>query len=124
MIKVGFDIGGVLSKHPDIFQPMIEALNAHPAFEVHVLTDVLPPRSFRLVQENNITVPPERIHSCDYARYGDTCKAEKVRELGITLMIDDHLPYLLPMREDPVVCLRVLPDGQDMFHPNFKQCRD
>ena len=39
-IKIGIDIGGVLTKYPEIVVPLMTALGGHPAFEVHVLTDM------------------------------------------------------------------------------------
>ena len=120
-IRVGFDIGGVLSKYPEVFKPMIEALNAHPAFEVHVLTDVPAPRSIELVHKNGYQVPAERIHTANYPLHGSNCKARKVEELGLALLIDDHLPYLENVK---AMRLHVMPDSsKPFFHPDIDECR-
>ncbi len=121
MVRIAFDIGGVLGKYPEIFRVMIEALLAHPDVEVHVLTDVPPPRAIRLVHVNGFVIPAERIHSCDVARHGDDCKAVKIAELGIDVLIDDHLPYL---RNVNALRLHVQPDkDRPFFHPTFDECR-
>lgn len=122
VIKIGFDIGGVLSKYPEVFRPLLEALNAHPAFEVHVLTDVPPPRAVALVQRNGYNVPVERIHSCDLKTHGHNCKAKKTEELGIDVMFDDHLPYLGNMGK---LRFHVLPENtRPFFAPGMDECRD
>lgn len=121
MIRIGFDIGGVLSRYPEILGPMIEALNADDRFEVHVLTDVPGPRAIDLIHKNGLSVPEDRIHSCDRAQHGDACKAAKIRELGIQLMIDDHLPYLGEV--SGCARLHVLPDERPFFAPGFDECR-
>ncbi len=45
MIKIGFDIGGVLSKYPEIFKPLIEALSISKdislIMSVHVVEHVI-----------------------------------------------------------------------------------
>lgn len=126
-IRIGFDIGGVLSKHPAFFRPLIEALNAHPDFEVHVLTDVQPPRSIALIHENGYPVPAERIHSADYATHREACKAVMAKELRLDVLVDDHLPYLDPIQRvcgDATIRLHVMPGSNpDLFHPDIKQCR-
>jgi predicted glycosyltransferase len=38
-MKVAFDIGGVLSKYPDVFRPLIVQLQ-HTGIEVFVITDM------------------------------------------------------------------------------------
>ena len=42
MTRIGFDIGGILSKYPDILRPIVAALLAAPDVEVHVLSDMHP----------------------------------------------------------------------------------
>ncbi len=94
---------------------------------MHVLTDVLPPRSIALIHENGYPVPVERIHSADYAAHGPACKAVMAKELGLAVLIDDHLPYLNPVQRvcgDATLRLYVMPDSNpDLFHPDIKQCR-
>lgn len=118
-VKVGFDIGGVLSKYPDILQPVVAALLASPHVEVHVLSDMFPhAKCVAFVHENGFHVPPERIHSCDYAAHGELCKAEKMRELGIDMMLDDFPGYLA---EGCALRLLVMPDPhRPYFHSSWK----
>lgn len=118
-VKVGFDIGGVLSKYPDILRPVVAALLASPRVEVHVLSDMFPhAKCVAFVHENGFHVPPERIHSCDYGTHGELCKAEKMREIGIDIMLDDFPGYLA---EGCALRLLVMPDPhRPYYHDEWK----
>ncbi len=110
IVKVGLDIGGVLSKNPQIWRPLVLAWLASPAVEVHVLTDITPhERAVELVQRNGFPVPAERIHSCDYKAHSERCKAVVAAALGLHVLVDD-LPGYLAVVGAPPVRLLVMPD--------------
>ena len=92
-MKIAFDIGGVLSKYPHVFRPMVKALQAGGA-EVFVLTDMHDhEQSVRFVQENGYNIPSDHILNSDYNTYGERCKEVVIREHEIDLHIDDFPGY-------------------------------
>ena len=120
-VKVGFDIGGVLSKYPDVLRPLVIALVEAEGFEVHVLSDMHPhAKCVEWVHKNGFPVVPERIHSCDYDEHGDGCKAAKAREIGLDVLMDDHLGYVA-VPGAPRLRLLVMPDAtEDYYHPTWQ----
>ena len=120
MIKIGFDIGGVLSKYPEILTPFVNSLVTNcPDIEVYVLTDMHPIEKCQdWIAKNGLQVKPENIHSCDYEEHGELCKAVKSKELSIDIMIDDFLGYVAagsPIR------LLMMPDPErPYYHDEWK----
>ena len=119
MIRIGFDIGGVLSAYPDILLPLLRALAASGDVEVHAVTDMPREKALAMLALNAVPVPPERVHSADYAAHGDACKAVLARELGLDVLLDDHLGYAAvpgaPLR------LLAMPNGdRDYYHRDWK----
>ncbi len=94
MLKVSFDIGGVLSKYPEVFRPLVRALQASGQVEIFVLTDMHDhEQSVRFVQGNEYDIPADHILNSDYATFGETCKEETIKKHGIQLHIDDFPGY-------------------------------
>lgn len=95
-MKISFDIGGVLSKYPQIFRPMIIAL-IKGGVEVHVITDMHDmSQILKMLAMNDLgpdIIPPERVHSADYKSHGEYCKSITIKEQGIDLHIDDFPGY-------------------------------
>lgn len=92
-LRVSFDIGGVLSKYPEVFKPFVEALQKGGA-EVYVLTDMHDhEQSVRFVQGNGYNIPEDRILNSDYHKYGEGCKEKMIEEYNIDLHIDDFPGY-------------------------------
>ena len=57
-LRISFDIGGVLSKYPDKFRPLVNALVSCPAVEVFVITDMHDHKqSVTFVQGNEYNIP-------------------------------------------------------------------
>lgn len=93
-LRVSFDIGGVLSKYPDVFRPMVDALQKGGA-EVFVITDMHDhEQSVRFVRGNGFDIQPERILNSDYNEHGEGCKEEVIKQHGIDLHIDDFPGYV------------------------------
>jgi len=92
-LRISFDIGGVLSKYPDVFRPMVEALQKGGA-EVFVLTDMTDhDLSTKFVRDNGYDIPPERVLCADYRAHGDGCKAVLIEQFEIQLHVDDFPGY-------------------------------
>jgi hypothetical protein len=83
-IKIGIDIGGVLTKYPEIVVPLMTALGGHPAFEVHVLTDMPREKAVEMLVANGVRLDSKRLHACDYATHGERCKAVKAAALCLS----------------------------------------
>lgn len=114
-LRVGFDIGGLISKYPDIFRPYIAALVAG-GVEVFVITD-MPDHAavVRLLDENGFgMIEPERVLVADYNAHGELCKAVLLKRHRISIFHDDHPGYLT---ED--VCpvrLLAMPDPRRAYY--------
>ncbi len=129
-MKIAFDIGGVLSKYPDIFRPLLrrlllqfrggdsEELND---IEVYILSDMKPhAKAVKFCHDNGFLVPPENVICADYEAHGENCKAIACEELGIDLLVDDFPGYVAQIGS-PRVRLLVMPDpSQDYYHPDWK----
>ncbi len=117
-LRVSFDIGGVLSKRPDVFRPFVAALVRGGA-DVYVITDMHDhAQSVRFVRENGYDVPPERILNADFATHGEACKQKVVEAHGIALHLDDFPGYCA---NTSCVNLLVWPDPTlPYYHDDFK----
>ena len=92
-LRMSFDIGGVLSKYPEVFRPMVTALQRG-GVEVYVITDMHEhEKSVRFVRENGYDIPAERILNSDYLVWGELCKARTIHENRIQLHVDDFAGY-------------------------------
>jgi hypothetical protein len=92
-MKLAFDIGGVLGKYPDVFIPMISALQNGGA-EVFVITDILEKQTAQvLLNRYGYSIQNEMILCADFKKYGERCKALLIKEYGIDIIIDDHPGY-------------------------------
>lgn len=115
--RVSFDIGGVLSKYPHVFRPMIEALQKGGA-EVYVLTDMPDHEmSTKFVRDNGFDIPADRILCADYREHGEVCKAEMIAKHGIQLHVDDFPGYCAHTKS---VSLFVWPNPDEpYYHDDF-----
>lgn len=118
LIRIAFDIGGVLSKYPHIWKPIIMVMAP---LDVHIITDMHPnEKAVQVVHGNGFTmIPADHIHSADYAKYGEACKAVLCKELEIDILIDDFIGYVA----DPGATIRllVMPNSAEpYYHPNWK----
>lgn len=111
-MKVGIDIGGVLSKYPELMIEMIDSLLAS-GNQVYIVTDMHPIEEVRRTLEQNWIRCDliQAICVADYAKHGEACKAIICRDNGIDVLIDDHPGYLVwPWPEPAPLRLRVEPD--------------
>lgn len=110
-MKIAFDVGGVLSKYPDVFRPLIEVLHfAGGGVEVYFISDMHPVvKIVDVLRLNTIPCLIHRVHSADYTTHGEECKAVLCEQLGIDILIDDFPGYLATVGK-PLVRLLVMPD--------------
>ena len=122
-MKIAFDVGGVLSKYPSVFRPLLDALGAIEPFgskiEVHVISDMHPvEKVIEVLKLNEMRVLNHRVHSADYKSHGEMCKSILCEELGIDLLIDDFPGYVASGNH---VRLLVMPHpNEPYFHDDWK----
>lgn len=119
MIRVAIDIGGVLSKYPEVFLPLVRALHDGGA-EVHVVTDMhARDDTLDILRRNGFGfIPADRVHNSDFETYGEACKAVILRRLEIDVFIDDFPAYLA---EGCPVRLLVQPDlSRPYYHDSWR----
>jgi hypothetical protein len=91
-VKVAFDIGGLVSRHPALMCDMMRALAAG-GVDVYVLTDMNPRDAYTACRDNAVPVRPDRILSANWAEHGDLCKTKLVELHGIDVLVDDRPDY-------------------------------
>lgn len=99
-IRVSIDLGGVVTRHPGIYIPIMHALAQSDEVELYVLTDMDREDARQALDANGLAdvVPDERLLCADWGRDGELCKAKICEEhdgFGIDLHIDDIPSYLL-----------------------------
>jgi len=116
-MKIGFDIGGVISKYPECFRGLINTLfydecDGNP---IYIITDQHPKEEVvKSLQENLFDISRFRgIFCADYAKYGNMAKAILIKELALDIFIDDFDGYLQwdsSLGPQPLL-LKVMPDA-------------
>lgn len=106
-MRIAFDIGGVISKHPSLFRQLMRDL-IDAGNTVIVLTDMSPcERVEALLALNDI--PYDQLVLADHGSYGEMCKDVALREHRIDAVVDDHMGYVIG-RGAPVRLL-LMPDA-------------
>lgn len=113
-LKIGIDI----TKYPDTFALLFNALDAAPGVEVHVVTDMPREKAAAMLARNGWMVRDGRLHSCDYDAHGEGCKAAKAAELGLDVLIDDFVGYV-SIPGSPPVRLLVMPDASLPYYSDL-----
>src|SRR5262245_7422046 len=109
MLSIAFDVGGVLSKYPEIFRKLVMLLEDTTA-ELWVISDMHPvEKIIDMLYRNNIPIRSDQVRSADYVTHGERCKAVLCKELGIDILIDDFAGYVA-VPGSPPVRLLVMPD--------------
>lgn len=112
-MRIAFDIGGVLSKRPEVFIPLVNTL-CHSGVDVYLITDMDHDRAMDMLRRNGL-VGRDRVVSvaADYELHGELCKAKACEVLGIDLLIDDHPGYVATGDH---VRLLVMPDPERPYY--------
>jgi hypothetical protein len=117
-IRIAFDVGGVLSKYPGVFIPLLAVLHRTPGVEVYILSDMHPvDKIIDMLELNGINFYKHRTYSADYKTHGEDCKAVLCKELGIDILIDDFIGYVATPGASPVRLL-VMPDSSLPYYAN------
>jgi hypothetical protein len=108
VLRVAFDVGGVLSKYPEEFRRLIDAFNDSDGVEVLVISDMHPEQKIReMLAANGFFGLP--CFSADYYSHGEACKAVLCERLGVDILVDDFIGYVATPGQ-PRVRLLVMPD--------------
>jgi len=116
---MAFDVGGVLSKYPHIFKPLLKALHCVADVEVWIISDMHPEQKIiDMLQLNGVSFLMHHVRSADYKTHGEMCKAVLCKELGIDLLIDDFPGYVASGNH---VRLLVMPHPMEpYYHDEWK----
>ena len=107
-LRIAFDIGGVLSKYPEQFRTLVSYLLCSMNIEVYVISDMHDhPKMVKMLHDNGMLFPPERVYSADYKTHGERCKTELCEQLGIDILLDDFVGYVA---EGDFIRLLVMPN--------------
>ena len=117
MTTIAFDVGGVLSKFPDVFRPIINALVCQ--VQVVYISDMHPPQKIvDMLNMNGFPCDLSMVHSADFNTHGELCKAVLCEQLGVDVLIDDFAGYVGDGRH---VRLLVMPDPHEpYYHDSWK----
>lgn len=119
-LKIGIDIGGVISKYPQIFTPIINALSKD-GHLIYIITDMHSYEDiYDMLDKNNIPYNDDNftVISSDFNKYGEACKSILGKNLELDLMIDDFPAYL---QETAKCNLLVLPNIKEpYYHDDWK----
>lgn len=112
-MNIAFDIGGVLSKYPNVFITMIRAFDS--TVKVHIISDMHPKENIlKMLAMNGLDfIPVEQVHSADYENHGEQCKSILCKKLEIDLLIDDFPGYVC---EGDHVRLLVMPNPSEPYY--------
>ena len=118
-VKIAFDVGGVLSKYPQVFRPLLNALHLSKGVEVWIISDMHPEQKIiDMLELNFVSFYKHRVRSADYQTHGEMCKGVLCQELAIDLLIDDFPGYVAAGEH---VRLLVMPNpAQPYYHDDWK----
>lgn len=127
-IRIGFDIGGVISKYPEEMKLLMRQLGPEvfDVFEVYVVTDMPRDQAEAMLKDNKIDYDPARLLCGDWTKHGDECKQVLMAENKIDIMIDDRMDYIT---NGPAIGLLVMPRPKVGYYaagwkfPDLKQQR-
>lgn len=135
-MKIGFDIGGVISKYPEIIKLFLHKYNYDEygydsnKHDIFIITDQHPKKEvLRALCKNGFInglgnidgsttyltniINPENVYCADYEKYGNMAKAVLIKELNLDIFIDDFDGYLQwdsSFGPQPLL-LKVMPDA-------------
>lgn len=126
-MKIGFDIGGVISKDPYTFQDLMLSLSDTPYFnDLFIITDQHPKdKVIQVLKDNHFEfINPDNVYCANYEKYGNMAKVILIKELGLDIFFDDFDGYLQwdsSFGPQPLL-LKVMPDAyKPYWHENWKQ---
>ena len=116
--RIGFDIGGTISKYPEQMLALMRALMRSNEFEVFIITDMKREDALSSLGKNNIHIGSSHLLCADWDQHGDLCKSVLMQEHHIDIMIDDRPDYIT---EGVPVALLLMPRPHfPYFHATWK----
>lgn len=110
-MKIAFDVGGVLSKHKSI-RDLYVALSNSSTVQIFVISDMHPIEKITSMLELNGLPFKDNVYSADYSIHGENCKRVLCEELGIDILIDDFMGYVIQGKH---VRMLVMPDPNEPY---------
>jgi hypothetical protein len=133
-MKIGFDIGGVISKYPSQFGNIIGSFDYHKSWssgheitEIYIITDMHPKEKvWETIVQNGFhySIHPDNVYCADYEKYGNMAKAVLISELALDIFIDDFDGYLQwdsSLGPQPLL-LKVMPDAYKPYWSDDWKC--
>ena len=110
MIKIAFDVGGVITKYPDIFRVLIERLQElFNDVKIIIISDIHPKEKIKqMLQMNDFHFFEDEIFVADYDKYGEACKSMICAQELVDIFVDDFMGYVSP--KGSTIRLLVMPD--------------
>lgn len=95
IVKMAFDIGGVLSRYPKTMASLVQALHRG-GIELYVVTDMKKDIALQTLRDNNFLqwFDEDHVLSADWSTHGDLCKTVLCEEHGIQILVDDRPDYV------------------------------
>jgi hypothetical protein len=127
-MRIGFDIGGVISKYPQEFKEIIENFSIDMPYadysNVFYISDMHPKEKIiQALKDNSIPFSEANIYSADYEKYGNMAKAVLIKDLSLDVFVDDFDGYLQWdswLGPQPLL-LKVMPDAfKPYWHDDWK----
>lgn len=120
-VRIGFDVGGVLSKYPEILRPILEALHHSKQVEVYVISDMYPAEKIiDMLEMNGLWFYKHRVWSADFKKHGEYCKAALCEELGIDVLVDDFAGYVGTPGKPPLRLLSMPDTSRPYYADDWK----
>lgn len=95
LVRVSFDLGGVLTRAPHVVGALMRALAADPGVDLFVLTDMARTSAREILERVGLSSAIDEKHLviADWGEHDEMCKVEARRALGIDLHVDDLPAY-------------------------------
>lgn len=118
-LRIAFDVGGVLTKYPDVFKALLKWLHDYTGVEVFIVSDMHPVQKIiDMLELNGLSFFKHKVHSADFKTHGELCKTVLCEQLGIDILIDDFTGYVAAGK---FVRLLVMPDPvEPYYHDTWK----
>jgi hypothetical protein len=119
MVRIGLDVGGVISKYPDVFRRLLLAFDRAEGIEVWIISDMHPEKTIiEMMELNEIPFSKQRVRSADYKAHWEMCEAVLCEQLGIDILINDFPGYVAVGKH---VRLLVMPNPREpYYHDSWK----
>jgi len=113
VIKIAFDVGGVLSKYESIRLLYSNLFHNNQGIYPFVISDMHPvDKTKNMLKLNNLPFN-DNVYSADYETHGENCKKVLCEQLEIDILMDDFVGYVAQGKH---VRLLVMPDPNEPYY--------